>query len=115
MVMRNASWALLLGFVAAGTLFFLACGEAAVEAAAQPQAQRVVVYTTSWCGWCRKTLAWLDGEGIPYENRDIEKDPAYREELIRKSGGTSIPVVEIDGRIIRGFDTRRMAQALRSS
>ena len=48
----------------------------------------VVVYTASWCGWCQRTLAWLDERGVPYENRDIEVDPRNREELIAKSGGT---------------------------
>jgi glutaredoxin len=75
----------------------------------------VVVYTTSWCGWCRKTLAFLDKQGVAYENRDIEADDSYREELIEKTGGTTIPVVEIDGEIIRGYDPTRMAQLLRSS
>ena len=75
----------------------------------------VVVYTTSWCGWCRKTLAFLDKKGVSYENRDIEADEAYRDELIEKTGGTSIPVVEIDGKIIRGYDPARMAALLSSS
>jgi glutaredoxin len=75
----------------------------------------VVVYTTSWCGWCRKTLAFLDEQGVVYENRDIEADDSYREELIDKTGTTTIPVVEIDGEIIRGYDPRRMAELLSSS
>jgi glutaredoxin len=75
----------------------------------------VVVYTTSWCGWCRKTLAFLDKQGVSYENRDIEADDDWRDELIEKTGGTTIPVVEIDGEIIRGYDPTRMAQLLRSS
>jgi glutaredoxin len=87
-------------------------------AAAQPPAARgrgydeVIVYTTSWCPWCRKTTAWLDERGIDYENRDIEKNPAWREELLEKSGGTSIPVVEIDGELIRGFSPARMGEML---
>jgi|GEM_PF-166889 len=68
----------------------------------------VVVYTTSWCGWCRKTLAWLDARGVEYENRDIERRAAWRDELIEKTGSTSIPVVEIDGELVRGFDPARM-------
>jgi glutaredoxin 3 len=60
-----------------------------------------VVYTTTWCPWCRKTLAWLDERGVDYVNKDIEDDPAHRDELLRKSGGTSIPVVEIDGELVR--------------
>jgi glutaredoxin len=75
----------------------------------------VVVYTTSWCGWCRKTLAYLTEQGVPFENRDIEAEDMWRAELLEKTGGTSIPVVEIDGQIIRGYDPARMAQLLRSS
>jgi glutaredoxin len=72
----------------------------------------VVVYTTSWCGWCRKTIAWLDAHGVDYENRDIEKNPRWRAELIEKAGGDSIPVVEIDGELIHGFDPGRMSDLL---
>jgi glutaredoxin len=84
----------------------------------QPPARRarasaeVVVYSTSWCPWCRKTMAWLDEHGVEYENRDIEKNPAFRAELREKSGGTSIPVVEIDGQLIRGFNPGRMGRLL---
>ena len=86
--------------------------EVAFERAAP---REVVVYTTSWCGWCRKTLAFLTEQGVDFENRDIEADEAWREELREKTGSTSIPVVEIDGKIIRGYDPKRMAQLLRSS
>ena len=82
------------------------------ERAAQHE---VVVYTTSWCGWCRKTLKFLDQRGVPFENRDIEADRSWRRELREKTGSTSVPVVEIDGQIIRGYDPERMAQLLRSS
>ncbi len=75
----------------------------------------VVVYTTSWCGWCRKTLAYLTQQGVAFENRDIEAEEMWREELLEKTGGTSIPVVEIDGQIIRGYDPTRMAALLRAS
>jgi glutaredoxin len=72
----------------------------------------VVVYTTSWCGFCRKTLAWLDAKGVHYENRDVESDAGYRDELIRKTGKTSIPVVEIDGTLIRGYNPKKMDRLL---
>ena len=75
----------------------------------------VVVYTAPWCGWCRKTLAFLNQQGVDFENRDIEADDTWREELLEKTGGTSIPVVEIDGQLIRGYDPQRMAQLLRPS
>jgi glutaredoxin len=77
--------------------------------------KEVIVYTTSWCGWCRKTLAFLDQNGVDYENRDIEADHAWRDELEEKTGSTSIPVVEIDGEIIRGYDPGRMKKLLEAS
>jgi glutaredoxin-like YruB-family protein len=78
-------------------------------------APEVVVYTTTWCGWCRKTLEYLDQRGVPYTNKDIEADDWSREELIEKTGRTSIPVVEINGEIIRGFNPTRMEQLLGGS
>jgi mycoredoxin len=89
--------------------------QAAVAGIERSFEHEVVVYTTSWCGWCRKTLAFLDKKGVAYENRDIESDDAYRDELIEKTGGTTIPVVEIDGEIIRGYDPGRMSELLSSS
>jgi glutaredoxin len=90
---------------------------ARARAAPEPEPRRaeaatVVVYTTSWCGWCRKTLAWLDERGVDYENRDIERNPAWAAELQRKTGSQSIPVVDVDGRIVRGFDPGTLARLL---
>ena len=75
----------------------------------------VVIYTAPWCGWCRKTLAWLDGRGVSYDNRNIDADPGYRAELIEKSGGTSIPFVEIGAGRIRGYSPERMERLLAGS
>ena len=72
----------------------------------------VVIYTAPWCGWCRKALAWLDERGVQYVNKDIERDPRNREELIEKTGRTAIPVVEIGDALIRGFDPDRMNELL---
>ena len=86
---------------------------ASLPASRRPAASaEVVVYTTSWCGWCRKTLAWLDERGVAYENRNIEQSDAWRDELLEKTGGVSIPVVEIDGQLVRGFDPGRMGELL---
>ena len=88
------------------------------QGAAPPASRRasasagVVVYSAAWCPWCRKTLAWLDERGIEYENRDIDKNPAWREELIDRTGGTSIPVVEIGSELIHGFQPGRMDSLL---
>jgi glutaredoxin len=73
---------------------------------------RVIVYTAPWCGWCRKTLAWLDERGVDYEDRDIERNAEWGDELERKTGGRSIPVVDVDGRLVRGFDPGTLERLL---
>lgn len=82
------------------------------DAAPHRSAHDVTVYTAPWCGWCRKTLAFLDQRGVDYVNKDIEDDADYAQELREKTGGTAIPLVEIDGNAIRGFDPGRMTALL---
>jgi glutaredoxin 3 len=83
------------------------------EDPARPVSHDVTIYTAPWCGWCRKTIAFLDERDIEYTNKDIEADREYRDELIEKTGGTSIPYVEIDGESIRGYNAQRMTALLR--
>ena len=75
-------------------------------------AHDVTVYTAPWCGWCRKTLAFLDERGVEYVNKNIEADEEFADELEEKSGGRSIPLVEIDGSLIRGYNPGEMAALL---
>ncbi len=81
-------------------------------ASERSDAPQVVVYTTPWCGWCRKTLAHLDDKGIRYLNKDIEADDAYRQELRGKTGSTAVPVIEIGDELVRGFDVARIDHLL---
>ena len=84
------------------------------DAAAVPAARAadVVVYTAPWCGWCRKTMEWLDERNVDYTNKDIEANPDHARELRAKTGASSIPVVEIGSETIRGYSPQRMRQAL---
>jgi glutaredoxin-like YruB-family protein len=73
----------------------------------------VVVYTTSWCGWCKKTRAWLDQKGVDYENRDVEANERWAEEMHDLTGSGGVPVVVIDGKVIQGFNQAEMEKLLR--
>jgi glutaredoxin len=55
---------------------------------------------------------YLDDKGIKYTVKDVEKDPAFAQESVTKSGQTGIPVIDIDGQIIVGFDRPLIDAAL---
>ena len=75
--------------------------------------QPVIVYVTRWCGYCRKAMSFLDSQGVKYVQKDIEKNPTHMEEMIKKTGRMmGVPVIDIDGKIILGFNLPAIKQAL---
>lgn len=65
-------------------------------------APRVIVYSADWCGACRKAKRYLKHKGVDFEERNVD-NPAVAAELRAKTGGRSIPVIDVDGRILTGF------------
>ena len=59
--------------------------------------------------------AYFDKLGVDYEDRDVEKDPAYLQESVEKSRQMGVPVIDIDGTIIVGFDRPRIDAALQAA
>lgn len=76
------------------------------------QTKHVAIYTADWCAFCHAAKEYLDKKGVKYEERDVEKDPRYAEESVQKSGQRGIPVLDIDGTIIIGFDRPKIDAAL---
>lgn len=75
----------------------------------------VIVYSATWCAFCHAAKEYFDKLGIKYEDRDIEKDPKFAQESVSKSGQMGIPVIDIDGTIILGFDRPKIDAALLAS
>lgn len=76
---------------------------AAETPAVQPE-ERVVLYMTSWCGYCRRTSQLLTTLGVPFVEKDIEKDLQAAEDYRKKAGGyRGVPVLDVGGRIVRGY------------
>ena len=75
--------------------------------------KKVKVYSAVWCPWCKKAKEWLAANKVPFQVVDVEKEPKAAEDMVKKSGQTGIPVVEIDGEVIVGFDVDRMKKALK--
>jgi glutaredoxin len=69
----------------------------------------VILYMTDWCGWCRKTRALLHEIEADFEEVDIEKSDEGRREYEEKSGGRGgVPLLDIGGTIVRGYDEPRI-------
>ena len=66
--------------------------------------KEVKVYSTPTCPWCKKTKKFLEDNGIAYQDFDVGGDRAAREEMVRKTGQMGVPVIEIDGDVVVGFD-----------
>lgn len=75
-------------------------------------AHRVLVFTTPTCPWCTRAKAYLRGRGVPFREIDVSQDPAAARDLVRRTGQMGVPVIEIDGRPIVGFDQARIDQLL---
>jgi glutaredoxin 3 len=73
---------------------------------------RVTIYTTEPCGYCRTAKALLDKRGIDYEEINLARDPEGRAELVRLTGMMTFPQVMIDGESIGGY--QELAQADRA-
>jgi glutaredoxin-like YruB-family protein len=74
---------------------------------------KVVVYSTEWCPWCVRLKDWLKQNKVKFEEKDIEKDEEAAREMIGKSGQESVPVADVDGEIIIGFDVPALKKALK--
>ena len=70
------------------------------------------VFSTSSCPYCYTLKAFLDEKGFQYEDINVAEDDKAKEEMIQKSGQMGVPVVEIDGQMIVGFDRERICQLL---
>jgi glutaredoxin 3 len=73
---------------------------------------RVVVYSSPTCVWCSRAKTYLNGRGVSFRDVDVSRDPAAARELVRRTGQMGVPVIEIDGQAIVGFDQVRIDSAL---
>jgi glutaredoxin 3 len=64
---------------------------------------RVTIYTTEPCGFCRTAKALLQKRNVPYEEINLAKDPVGRSELVRMTGMMTFPQVVIDAEPIGGY------------
>ena len=73
----------------------------------------VIVYSTTVCPWCVKVKDFLKQNNIPFEERNAQENPIYADEVRTKSGGFAVPVTDIDGTIIIGFNVKKLKEVLK--
>ncbi|MBI1972321.1 MAG: NrdH-redoxin [Candidatus Aenigmarchaeota archaeon] len=74
---------------------------------------KVITYTAEWCPWCHKVKDFLKANKVEFEDRDIEKVGGAAEESVEKSGQAGIPVTDIDGDIVIGYDVPTLKKLLK--
>jgi glutaredoxin-like YruB-family protein len=72
----------------------------------------VNVYSTPTCPWCKRAKQFFTENGVEFKDFDVAAAVAARKEMIDKSGQLGVPVIEIDGEIIIGYDEPKLKKAL---
>lgn len=73
---------------------------------------KVTIYTTPPCAYCKMTKAFFKEHNVAYEEKDVSVDRAAADEAMKKSGAMAVPVIDIDGTIVVGFDKPHLSQLL---
>ena len=72
------------------------------------KAKRIRLYIKPYCGWCDVAERWLAERGLEYERIDVIADESAFDEMIRLSGQTLAPVIEVDGKILADFGPEQL-------
>lgn len=73
---------------------------------------RVILFTTPSCSYCRLAKKYLRERGVPFKDVDVSRDSAAARDMVRRSRQQGVPVVDIGGKIIVGFDRPKIDRLL---
>lgn len=73
---------------------------------------KVLVFTTPTCSWCQRAKTYLRQQNVRFREIDVSRDASAARDLVRRTGQTGVPVIEIDGRPIVGFDRPKIDRLL---
>jgi glutaredoxin len=72
--------------------------------------RRVRLFIKRYCPWCHEASAWLQRHGIAHEVLDVHADERAYDEMVRLSGQTRAPVIEVDGKVLADFGAAEIAR-----
>jgi glutaredoxin 3 len=73
---------------------------------------RVIVFSTPTCGFCNAAKTYFRSKGIQFRDIDVSRDAAAARDMVRRSGQMGVPVIDIGGRIVVGFDRPKIDRLL---
>ena len=73
---------------------------------------KVTIYTTPTCVYCKMAKAFFEEKRVAYAEHNVASDDKAREEMIKKSGQLGVPVIDVGGEIVIGFDKPRLSELL---
>ncbi len=73
---------------------------------------KVRVFSTKYCPYCHTLKAFLSEKGVDFEDIDVSENQQALEEMTAKSGQLGVPVSEINGQIVVGFDREAISRLL---
>lgn len=79
---------------------------------AESKSHRVVIYTSSSCPWCAAAKAYLSKNRIPFREINVSQNPSAAAELVKRTGQTGVPQLDIDGTFVVGFDRPKIDKLL---
>ena len=71
---------------------------------------KVRLFVKPYCPWCHKAVAWLEARGVKYQTLDVIADKKSFDEMVKLSGQTFAPVIEVDGEILADFGPEELAK-----
>jgi glutaredoxin 3 len=74
---------------------------------------KIIVYSTPSCPYCSLAKDYLRKKDVEFEEKDVSKDRAAARQMIEKSGEMGVPQIDINGKIIVGFDRDAIDEELR--
>ena len=76
----------------------------------------VTMYSTTWCGYCRRLKRQMEDAGIPFQEVDLDDDPSHDDRIIAATGGfRTVPTLEVEGRLLVNPSLREVEAALASN
>ena len=73
----------------------------------------VIMYSTPTCGFCKMAKSYFQNNNIPFTEYNVASNSEKAQEMVRKSGQMGVPVIDINGKVIVGFDRAAIDAALK--